>query len=147
MTLETKASDPKFRRSKTIASYSMIAAIVAVTFAVTLRAMESDAPHSLPTEVAEDWTDEVAYIDARSAPRHVPSVSSLIGGLEQRLAENPYDGRGWLLLAKSYEHLARYDDARTAFARAAALGVTDDALPRSASTLTPQEAIDIWAGR
>ena len=144
MTLETNTGNSKIRRSRIIAMYSMIAAIVAVSFALTLRAMESDTLPLSHSQVEGDWTDEIRRIEAQTTPRQAPSVSSLIGGLEHRLGENPDDGRGWLLLAKSYEHLGRYEDARTAFARAAALGVTDDRLPQS--TVTPQAAIDLWAG-
>jgi cytochrome c-type biogenesis protein CcmH len=55
----------------------------------------------------------------------VGSVTSLLTGLETRLAENPDDAKGWLLLAKSYDHLGRDGEARDAYAKAAALGMTD----------------------
>lgn len=64
--------------------------------------------------------------DQRAAPnRPVGSVASLVGGLEQRLADNPDDGKGWLLLAQSYRHLQRNDDALDAYAHAVALGQHD----------------------
>ncbi len=50
------------------------------------------------------------------------SVGSLLEGLEQRLEQEPNDGGGWLLLAKSYQHLDRIEDARVAYAKAVALG-------------------------
>ena len=62
----------------------------------------------------------------RSNPADVGSVSSLTVGLEARLREQPDDGEGWLLLAKSYVYLNRMDDARHAYARATALGQADD---------------------
>lgn len=68
------------------------------------------------------------------------SVASLAAGLAARLREQPDDGDGWLLLAKSYVHLERLDEARHAYARAAALGETDDALAH-------QVAADDAAGR
>ncbi len=58
------------------------------------------------------------------------SVSTLAAGLAARLSEQPDDGAGWLLLAKSYVHLKQLDEARAAYARAVALGETDDALAR-----------------
>ena len=64
----------------------------------------------------------------RSESAGVGSVSSLTVGLEARLREQPDDGDGWLLLAKSYAYLNRMDEARHAYARAAALGKTDDAV-------------------
>jgi len=57
----------------------------------------------------------------------VASVDALLAGLEQRLQDQPDDGKGWLLLAKSYDHLGREADAAAAYAKAAALGITDDA--------------------
>ena len=54
------------------------------------------------------------------------SVASLTTGLEARLEQQPDDGEGWLLLAKSYFYLGRLDEARHAYARAAALGNADD---------------------
>jgi hypothetical protein len=56
------------------------------------------------------------------------SVASLLGGLEARLTANPDDAKGWLLLAKSYDHLGRTADARNAYEKATALGMTDAAL-------------------
>ena len=51
------------------------------------------------------------------------SVASLIDGLEARLEKNPDDGKGWLLLAQSYEFLGRPEDAAGAYDRAGALGI------------------------
>jgi cytochrome c-type biogenesis protein CcmH len=56
------------------------------------------------------------------------SVTTLLAGLEQRLQEDPDDARGWLLLAKSYDHLGRSRDAAAAYERAATLGLTDNVL-------------------
>ena len=143
MTLKKEAGDRRLRRSRIIASYSMITALVAVTLALTLRAMETNA--SPISSDQTEWTGESTSV--RSPANQVPSVSSLIGGLEERLAEDPNDGRGWLLLAKSYQHLGRHEDARRAFAHAAALGETDDSSQRSPATMTPQAAMDIWGSR
>jgi hypothetical protein len=65
--------------------------------------------------------------DAASQPG---SVASLTAGLEARLARQADDGEGWLLLAKSYFYLDRLDDARQAYARAAALGNVDETVAR-----------------
>lgn len=56
------------------------------------------------------------------------SVTSLVSGLEARLAENPNDAKGWLLLAKSHDHLGDRDAAWAAYSRARELGMSDDAL-------------------
>ena len=56
------------------------------------------------------------------------SVGDLIGGLERRLEESPNDGKGWLLLAKSHDHLGNTAAAWSSYARAKELGSSDDAL-------------------
>ena len=60
----------------------------------------------------------------QSPKEKLDSVDQMLAGLEQRLQENPNDGKGWLLLGKSYRHLGRNDDANNAFIKAAALGQT-----------------------
>ena len=66
--------------------------------------------------------------DESNGQQKIASVTELLSGLEARLAEDPDDGKGWLLLAKSYEHLRRIDDAISAYEKASALGVTDEQL-------------------
>jgi len=56
---------------------------------------------------------------------NVGTVGSLIGGLQARLDENPDDAKGWLLLARSHDHLGDDAAAWTAYARAKELGLTD----------------------
>ncbi len=62
---------------------------------------------------------------ASTGSTNVGSVASMIEGLASRLRENPDDGGSWLLLARSYKHLNRIDDAIDAYERAAALGQFD----------------------
>ena len=58
-------------------------------------------------------------------------VSELVDGLAERLAREPGDAGGWLLLARSYHFLGRQEEARRAYARAAALGSTDAGIAAS----------------
>ena len=62
----------------------------------------------------------------RGGSASVGSVASLTAGLEARLEQQPDDGEGWLLLAKSYVHLNRLSEARHAYARAVELGNAND---------------------
>jgi hypothetical protein len=52
----------------------------------------------------------------------IATVASLIDGLETRLQQEPDDGLGWLLLARSYEHVDQRVDAVAAYERAKSLG-------------------------
>jgi hypothetical protein len=58
----------------------------------------------------------------------VDAVSNLVDGLAARLEENPDDGKGWLLLAQSYDHMGRSEEAQAAYAKAKALGEYNEAL-------------------
>lgn len=55
----------------------------------------------------------------------VGSVASLIDGLAARLQKEPENAEGWLLLARSYLHLGRNDEATRAYMRAVSLGKSD----------------------
>lgn len=72
-------------------------------------------------------TDE-ATVSSVQKTSNLASVSNLLGPLEERLAENPDDAKGWLLLAKSYDHLGDNDRALAAYQEASRLGMTDTAL-------------------
>jgi hypothetical protein len=68
--------------------------------------------------------------NTNASNEQIGSVASLVEGLADRLHENPDDGGSWLLLAKSYQHLHRPDDAAAAYAKAAALGEFDEELAK-----------------
>jgi len=80
---------------------------------------ESDATEH-PTTQTSSTASTMSSGDVQLAP-----VESMLSGLEQRLQQQPDDGKGWLLLAKSYRHLGRMDDARDAYKKAEALGNGD----------------------
>jgi cytochrome c-type biogenesis protein CcmH/NrfG len=64
----------------------------------------------------------------RSSDETLPSVDSMLTGLEKRLAAAPNDLKGWTLLATSYAYVGRLDDARRAQKTAVALGADPNAL-------------------
>lgn len=63
-----------------------------------------------------------------SAPMQAAPVSSLVGGLEQRLAAQPNDMDGWALLAQSYAFMGDAAAAEGAVKKAVALGMDEQAL-------------------
>jgi cytochrome c-type biogenesis protein CcmH/NrfG len=73
-------------------------------------------------QVAHATTDESTPAQSE---QKIASVASLVSGLEERLQKEPDDGKGWLLLAKTYRHLGRMDEAREAYRKADALGNSD----------------------
>jgi len=56
----------------------------------------------------------------------VDSVEVMTERLRARLEKEPNDVNGWVLLARSYHYLERWDDAKAAFAKARALGYQGD---------------------
>lgn len=60
-----------------------------------------------------------------------PDMEALTAGLEARLAEDPDNRDGWLLLGRSYAQLEQFDAAAEAYRRAIVLGF-DDAEVQSA---------------
>jgi hypothetical protein len=110
------------------AKFPLLVVIVVIGFSIALYAaigkpgLDSQLPHAEKEGAATLQRQDNASRDKAA------SVDALLAGLEEKLRSNPDDGKGWLLLAKSYDHLGRDADAAAAYAKAAALGVTDEAL-------------------
>lgn len=75
-------------------------------------------------------SDSATASNSRSG-MSVASVGNLVDRLRDRLQQEPDDAGGWLLLARSYEHLGRYQDARDAYEHAKSLGKVDSDLENS----------------
>lgn len=84
--------------------------------------------------------DSVATTQTSSTEMQLGSVESMVGGLEERLQQHPDDGKGWLLLAKSYRHLGRMDAARDAYQKADELGNSDTTVAAQLYGLTITES-------
>lgn len=72
--------------------------------------------HGTPGMPQISFADQAADRSADAA--RAAQVAGLIGQVEARLAENPDDLRGWVLLARAYVRLGRIDDALIAQAKA-----------------------------
>jgi len=64
-------------------------------------------------------------VASSSTTKSIATVDSLVDGLRARLDVEPEDAGGWLLLARSYDHLGRNNEAIDAYERARALGKAD----------------------
>lgn len=65
------------------------------------------------------------------------NVDAMVQGLAQRLQNEPDDLPGWVMLARSYEIMERYDDAVQAYQKALQVAV--------AQAVEPQEQARLWA--
>jgi len=100
----------------------ILVSIIAVCGAMYWAVMSSQPEDSSLSSTAMSNSGQPAVT---GEDRKAGSVGSLIGGLEAKLAENPDDAKGWLLLAKSHEHLGNLPAAREAYGRARELGMED----------------------
>lgn len=73
----------------------------------------------------------ISAIGASSNSTKVESVGTLVEGLRRRLETEADDVNGWVLLAKSYHHLQRWDEASDAFKKAKALGYEGESFGKS----------------
>jgi len=64
------------------------------------------------------FSQTVSAADSATTTTGVAPVDELVDGLRNRLEQNPDDVDGWVLLAKSYHFLQRYDEAADAYQRA-----------------------------
>lgn len=108
------------------ARVGLLTAVIVILLAVGLyaaigRPSAIGLPHSASQSLAKGGATDA------STNSKVGSVTSMLTGLEERLNQNPEDGSNWLLLAKSYHHLGRADEARSSYEKATALGFADDA--------------------
>ncbi len=80
-----------------------------------------------------DYTRSIGTEDHAStaaAGKQLPDINTMIERLAARLEKSPEDMEGWLMLARSYFHTARYEQAATAFARAVKLDPNSAELKR-----------------
>lgn len=110
-------------KSKSIANTLVLASgVVALAGAALIVANSRQTNDRAPMENIQSSQDKAA------------SVGMLIGGLEARLEASPDDAKGWILLARSYDHLGEHDKAWTAYSRARDLGMTDTSLELKLAT-------------
>lgn len=81
-------------------------------------------------------TTDQQHIASRPAPNvsqehSLGSVASMIDGLVARLEIEPDDADGWILLARSYQHIGENEQALSAYEHAVALGKSDMTLETS----------------
>ncbi len=121
------------RRNSGSAKLSLLAVIVVFGLGIVLYGVIGKPEFSNVQPVSSSGAANMQPVQQGQQSSKVGSVTSLLAGLEARLEENPDDAKGWLLLAKSYDHLGRGAEARSAYDKAAALGMTDAALESSLS--------------
>ncbi|KPK38903.1 MAG: hypothetical protein AMJ69_07130 [Gammaproteobacteria bacterium SG8_47] len=110
------------------AKFSLLAIIGLIGFALALYAAIGSPGLESKTPDVDAVGATASRGEATAAREKAASVEILLAGLEERLRSNPDDGKDWLLLAKSYEHVGRNADAAQAYRKAVALGVTDEVL-------------------
>jgi len=104
--------------------------------------VEAIAPESIPEEVKV----------AQQKHNQKETIEKMLVQLEQRLKDDPADGEGWFMLARSYQFLKRYDDAVGAFEKSLPLGGNQsadvlssyaDAIAMAANRVLTDKAVDV----
>ena len=134
------------RRNSGSAKLSLLAVIVVFGLGIVLYGVIGKPQFSNIQASPSAATTTMQAAQPGQANDKVGSVTSLLAGLEARLAENPDDAKGWLLLAKSYDHLGRSAEAKEAYDKAAALGMTDAAFESrlgAAGSTAPSTGVEI----
>jgi hypothetical protein len=91
---------------------------------------------TVPTETQSTTQDTTATSGTK-----LGSVASMVDELAERLRDNPDDGKSWLLLAQSYEHLNRIPEALDAYAWAKALGQINEKLDVLSASSTDRDQL------
>ncbi|MBT8076998.1 MAG: hypothetical protein KJO31_00395 [Gammaproteobacteria bacterium] len=117
--------------------YAAIAAMAVGTYAVV------GSPEAVGTvpDTPHATSGKSAYKAPGQQSKVAPSIASLVNALAERLRQEPGDAGGWLLLAQSYEHLGRRDDAIAAYNKAQTFGRNDAKLGEILNSATPEAGV------
>ena len=115
---ETPAPRPARTGASPVAATLVAALLPLITFGIYLRLGDMNA---LDPEAAAAPQSDVAAAHSRSGEANIAQVEQMVANLASRLQQEPDDGEGWYMLARSYSALGRYEPAADAFARAHAM--------------------------
>ena len=129
----------RLRLRSWLGAFALVAWVVGVGVKVHLdRARESQVEPRVAALPSIAWPEATSGESAASTltsnstdasqPLQAAPISSLVGGLEQRLSANPEDVAGWVLLAQSYAFMGDAGAADRAVRKAVALGADEQEL-------------------
>lgn len=101
----------------------------------------ADTAKPTPNTAAATHPSAATSMNAMDAtqPVRADSIEVLAEKLKARLEQQPNDMNGWVLLARSYHYMQRWDEAQAAFAKAKSLGYQGEPEPLPADTQTQAE--------
>lgn len=104
-----------------------------LSFVLGVAAAAGLALLAVPRQVPDQKEVAPAPHQDMSAPNRqampADSIDVLAERLKARLEQQPNDVNGWVLLARSYHYLQRWDDAQAAFDKAKSLGYQGEPEP------------------
>ena len=122
------ATVPLLRREKNsssgFANVALLAVLATLLLAIGMYAAIG-RPDVATSASVQKAPDTPAQRPVANGGKKAASVDELLAGLEQRLQDDPGDAKGWLLIAKSYAHVGRHEDAVAAYDKAVELGLSD----------------------
>ncbi len=81
----------------------------------------SPAPAAAPQVAGDPTAPDVGALKDRFSTENLEMIQGMVGGLQAKLADNPNDYNGWMLLGRSMTVLKNTDGAKNAYTKAIAL--------------------------
>ncbi|MBB5519320.1 c-type cytochrome biogenesis protein CcmI [Amphiplicatus metriothermophilus] len=126
-----KAASERARREAPVRPMLALAAAIPLAGAAFYLALGEPARGPAAFKPPAPSSAAQARLDAMSAEERAAMIESMVAGLAARLAEQPDDLEGWIMLGRSYAVLGDAAKSAEAYERAAALD-PDDAMLRVA---------------
>ncbi len=126
--LEDVDNDPAINVTNTSSKWVAMAALIIIPALSLSLYINLGSPNLLSPEDIEAKTASLQQNMSTGHPDTQASIEEMVGKLEQRMQDNPDDAEGWLMLARSYTFLKRYNDAVNVFKKAAELNPNDPRL-------------------
>ncbi len=103
---------PRSNANKNIGRMTLFALIATIPLLTTLLYFQIGTPELI------DAKQGLESQQAGNQHNQNSQISDMVAGMKQKLKENPDDGDGWYLLARTYMYIKDYPNAQKAFARA-----------------------------
>jgi len=116
-------------RLQWLLAMAVFALLIPVSVLIAYGSWQADTLLKL-AGVGNDNMTSMAQPAATPAAAFPPEVLEMVARLEKRMSESPDDGAGWKRLGRSYAVMGRYDEAISAYRKAAEL-LPDDTEIRS----------------
>jgi len=127
--LEDIGKAEKLDKEEQAATSPLLGRVSAVLVAIVIPISSLALYNSWGAGVEGIAPEEIPEVERIAKQKHnqEETIQNMLAQLEGKLKEDPNDGEGWFMLARSYQFLKRYDDAVMAFEKSLPLGGSQSA--------------------